>query len=118
MKTRFDGKLWIGAFGLALEVKDMETAHLLNTVKMLVQKPARVQAMLVTDIEEAWTPNGSGEDIRKKSLHNATSLSSEELVQYVTGTPLFKAMMEELEARGVNTENIMELYTKDAAFGA
>ena len=42
MKTRFDGKLWIGAFGLALEVKDMETAHLLNTVKMLVQKPARV----------------------------------------------------------------------------
>ena len=31
MKTRFDGKLWIGAFGLALEVKDMETAHLLNT---------------------------------------------------------------------------------------
>ena len=105
MKTRFDGKLWIGAFGLALEVKDMETAHLLNTVKMLVQKPARVQAMLVTDIEEAtfeeqeaWTPNGSGEDIRKKSLHNATSLTSEELVQYVTGTPLFKAMMDELEA--------------------
>lgn len=115
MKTRFDGKLWIGAFGLAIEVKDMETAHLLNTVKMLVQKPARVQAMLVNDIEDA---TGNGEDIRKKSLHNATSLSSEELVQYVTGTPLFKAMMEELEARGVNTENIMELYTKDAAFGA
>lgn len=80
MKTRFDGKLWIGAFGLALEVKVMETAHLLNTVKMLVQKPARVQAMLVTDIE------------------NAT--------------------FEEQEARGVNTENIMELYTKDAAFSA
>lgn len=103
----------------------METAHLLNTVKMLVQKPARVQAMLVNDIEdatfeeqEAWTPTGNGEDIRKKSLHDATSLSSEELVQYVTGTPLFKAMMEELEARGVNTENIMELYTKDTAFGA
>lgn len=80
MKTRFDGKLWIGAFGLALEVKDMETAHLLNTVKMLVQKPARVQAMLVTDIEEAT--------------------------------------FEKQEARGVNTENIMELYTKDAAFSA
>ena len=68
--------------------------------------------------QEAWTPTGNGADIRKKSLHNATSLSSEELVQYVTGTPLFKAMMDELEARGVNTENIMELYTKDAAFSA
>lgn len=125
MKTRFDGKLWIGAFGLALEVKDMETAHLLNTVKMLVQKPARVQAMLVTDIDaatvneqEPWTPAGSEGDLRKKSLHNVTSLTSEELVQYVTGTTLFKTMMDELEARGVNTENIMELYTKDAGFSA
>lgn len=80
MKTRFDGKLWIGAFGL---------------------DPQRVRG-----------------GHRKKSLHNATSLTSEELVQYVTGTPLFKAMMDELEARGVNTENIMELYTKDAAFSA
>lgn len=125
MKTRFDGKLWIGAFGVVLEVKNMETAHLLNTVKMLVQKPARVQAMLVDDIEdatfeeqEAWTPSGDGDSIRKKSLHNVTSLSSEELVQYVTGTTLFKTMLDELEARGVNTENIMQLYTKDAAFSA
>lgn len=42
MKTRFDGKIWIMAFGVAVEVEKMETAHLLNTVKMLVQKPARV----------------------------------------------------------------------------
>lgn len=125
MKTRFDGKLWIGAFGVAIEVKNMETAHLLNTVKMLVQKPARVQAMLVNDIEdatfeeqEAWTPSGDGDSIRKKSLHNVTSLSGEELVQCVTCTTLFKAMLDELEARGVNTENIMQLYTEDAAFSA
>lgn len=125
MKTRFDGKLWIGAFGVVFEVKKMETAHLLNVVKMLVQKPARVQAMLVDDIEdatfeeqEAWTPSGNEEDIRKKSLHNATSLSSEELIQYVTSTTLFKTLLDELEARGVNTENIMQLYTKDTAFSA
>lgn len=41
MKTRFDGKIWVMAYGVAIEVKEMETAHLLNTVKMLVQKPAR-----------------------------------------------------------------------------
>lgn len=35
MNTRFDGQLWIGAFGVTLEVKEMETGHLLNTVKML-----------------------------------------------------------------------------------
>lgn len=122
MKTRFDGKIWVMAYGVAIEVKEMETAHLLNTVKMLVQKPARVQAMLVDDIERAtfadptvWTPTGEG-DTRKLSLRNVTSLSADELTTYVTGTPLFKAMLEELEARGVNTENIMQLYTKDEAF--
>ena len=122
MKTRFDGKIWVMAYGVAIEVKEMKTAHLLNTVKMLVQKPARVQAMLVDDIERAtfadpvvWTPTDK-EDTRKLSLRNVTSLSSDELTAYVTGTPLFKAMLEELEARGVNTENIMQLYTKDEAF--
>ena len=122
MKTRFDGKLWIAAFGVVIEVKEMETLHLLNTVKMLVQKPARVQAMLVDDIERAtfadpavWTPTGEA-DTRKQSLHNVTSLSADELTTYVTGTPLFKAMLEELETRGINTENIMQLYTKDEAF--
>lgn len=122
MKTRFDGKIGVMAYGVAIEVKEMETAHLLNTVKMLVQKPARVQAMLVDDIERAtfadptvWTPTGEG-DTRKLSLRNVTSLSADELTTYVTGTPLFKAMLEELETRGINTENIMQLYTKDEAF--
>ena len=122
MKTRFDGKIWVMAYGVAIEVKEMETAHLLNTVKMLVQKPARIQAMLVDDIERAtfadptvWTPTGEG-DTRKLSLRNVTSLSADELTTYVTGTPLFKAMLEELETRGINTENIMQLYTKDEAF--
>lgn len=122
MKTRFDGKIWVMAYGVAIEVKEIETAHLLNTVKMLVQKPARVQAMLVDDIERAtfadptvWTPTGEG-DTRKLSLRNVTSLSADELTTYVTGTPLFKAMLEELETRGINTENIMQLYTKDEAF--
>ena len=122
MKTRFDGKIWVIAYGVAIEVKEMETAHLLNTVKMLVQKPARVQAMLVDDIERAtfadptvWTPTGEG-DTRKLSLRNVTSLSADELTTYVTGSPLFKAMLEELETRGINTENIMQLYTKDEAF--
>ena len=122
MKTRFDGKLWVGAFGVAFELSEMETAHLLNTVKMLVQKPAKVQAMLITDIENAnladnavWSATKQ-EDTCKQSISNVTSLNSEELVEYVTETVLFKSMLEELETRGVNTENIMQLYTKDAAF--
>lgn len=77
--------------------------------------------MLVDDIEratfadtEAWTPNKN--NTRKQSLHNVTSLSAEELVDYVTNSTLFQAMLNELEARGVNTENILTLYTTDDAF--
>ena len=52
MKTRFDEtKYWITAGGEAIRLCDMETSHLLNTVKMLLQKPTRTQAMLVIDIE-------------------------------------------------------------------
>lgn len=64
MKTRFDEtKYWITAGGEAIRLCDMETSHLLNTVKMLLQKPTRTQAMLVIDIERnsrdaaVWVPN-------------------------------------------------------------
>ena len=109
MNTRFDGRLWIGALGVTFKVKEMETRHLLNTVKMLLQKPATFAE------PQAWTSNRR-EDIRKVSVHNITSLSAEELVEYVKGTTLFNTMLAELDARGVNTENIMQLYTKDEAF--
>ena len=35
MKTRFDGKIWVMAYGVAIEVKEMETAHLLNTENIM-----------------------------------------------------------------------------------
>lgn len=69
MKTRFDGKIWVMAYGVAIEVKEMETAHLLNTVKMLVQKPARVQAMLVDDIERATFADPHGVDAHRRGGH-------------------------------------------------
>lgn len=44
MKTRFDyPDVWITGCGEAIPVRNMETPHLLNTVKMLVRKPARVK---------------------------------------------------------------------------
>lgn len=69
MNTRFDGQLWIGAFGVTLEVKEMETGHLLNTVKMLLQKPARVQAMLMADIENATFAEPPGVDRQPQGGH-------------------------------------------------
>lgn len=99
---------------------NMETPHLLNTVRMLVQKPARTLSILVADIEHAtfsdtvWTPFNA--DDRKQSLKNVTSLSDAELVEYVQSTPLFKSMIEELQERGVNTKNVLSLYSSSEAF--
>lgn len=121
MKTRFDyPDIWITGCGEAVPVGSMETPHLLNTVKMLVQKPARVLSILIADIESAafsetvWTVRNASD--RKQSLKNVTSLSEEELAEYVQGTPLFQSMLAELAERGINTSNIMKLYSTSEAF--
>lgn len=115
MKTRFDSSdVWMTTAGEPIHITSMETPHILNTVKMLVQKPTRTLTMLVIDIERAsysdavWTANRA--DDLKKSLNNVTSLSEEELIRYVIETPLFKALVAELDERGVNVENILNLY--------
>lgn len=121
MKTRFDyPDVWITGIGEAVPVADMSTPHLLNTVKMLVQKPARVMSILISDIESAsfsetvWSAYNQCD--RKQSLKNVTSMSDTGLVEYVKVTPLFKSMLAELDERGVNTDNIMYLYTTSEAF--
>ena len=121
MKTRFDYPgIWITGASEVVSVGSMETPHLLNTVRMLVQKPARTLSILVSDIERAnisdsvWTPFNA--DDRRQSIKNVTSLSDAEIVEYVQATPLFKSMIEELQERGVNTKNILNLYSCSEAF--
>lgn len=121
MKTRFDYEgVWITGLGTALPVSDMETAHLLNTVRMLIQKPARTLSILISDIENAtfsetvWTAYNAVD--KKQSLKNVTSLSDTELVEYAVNSPLFKSMIAELKNRGVNTDNIVKLYTTAESF--
>lgn len=123
MKTRFDCEgVWITGFGQVLSVSEMETAHILNTVRMLIQKPARTLSMLISDIERAsfsetvWTAHNVVD--KKQSLQNVTSLSDTELTEYAVNSPLFKSMIEELKSRGVNTDNLVKLYTTAESFKA
>lgn len=123
MKTRFDYEgVWITGLGVAVPVAEMETAHLLNTVRMLVQKPARTLSILISDIENAtfsetvWTAYNAVD--KKQSLQNVTSLSDTELTEYAVNSPLFRSMIEELKSRGVNTDNLVKLYTTAESFKA
>lgn len=113
MKTRFDGTLWIGAGGQAFRPAEMGTDHLLNTVKMLKNRPGVVIAMVVRDIEATpdccpFDPFGGGHsELVKQSLFNITSLSPEQVSDYALNSPLGMAMKAELLSRGVNVENLI-----------
>lgn len=115
MLTRFEqGELWFTGFHQPIQITEMGTSHLLNTVKMLIQKPDIVQSMLIVDLESGefsdnvWRAT-KPEDDRKQSIFNATSLNTEQLIDYVCESTLFKAMLQQLEERGVNVKNIISL---------
>lgn len=116
MKTRFDGSVWIGAGGMTFTPAEMETDHLLNTVKMLKNRPAVIISMVVRDVEASpdctpFTPFGadSHTELVKKSLFNLTSMTPEEVSAYALNSPLGTTMKNELIKRGVNVENFLNM---------
>ena len=119
MTTRFDNtKIWVTADYRSLNIRDMETPHLINILKMFATKPEVVISMLVKDIEDnprgvsngVWTPNSSEEDVVKASVHSVTSLTASQIVEYALTSPLGHAIAAELEYRGVNLRNLMDVW--------
>lgn len=108
MKTRFDSaEVWRTNNDTPVSIEELETSHLMNIVRMLLRRPETVQAMLVCDIERqsrnVWKANNIVDEDAVESIHNATSMTPREVVQWVQGTPLFTAIVFTLEGRGVNT---------------
>lgn len=115
MKTRFDGTVWIGAGGTAFLPVEMDTDYLLNTLKMLKNRPAVVVTMVVRDIESTpdccpFDPFGNCHgDVVKQSLFNITSMTPEQVSAYALNSTLGTAMKAELISRGVNVENYLSM---------
>lgn len=108
MKTRFDSaKVWRTNNDTVVSIKELETSHLMNIVRMLLRRPETVQTMLVCDIERqsrnVWKANNIVDEDAIESIHNATSMTPREVVQWVQDTPLFNTIVFTLEGRGVNT---------------
>lgn len=108
MKTRFDSaEVWRTNNDTMVSIKELETSHLMNIVRMLLRRPETVQTMLVCDIERqsrnVWKANNIVDEDAIKSIHNATSMTPREVVQWVQDTPLFNTIVFTLEGRGVNT---------------
>lgn len=108
MKTRFDSaEVWRTNNDTMVSIKELETSHLMNIVRMLLRRPETVQTMLVCDIERqsrnVWKANNIVDEDAIESIHNATSMTPREVVQWVLDTPLFNTIVFTLEGRGVNT---------------
>lgn len=108
MKTRFDSaEVWRTNNDTMVSIKELETSHLMNIVRMLLRRPETVQTMLVCDIERqsrnVWKANNIVDEDAIESIHNATSMTPREIVQWVQDTPLFNTVVFTLEGRGVNT---------------
>lgn len=108
MKTRFDSvEIWRTNNDTMVSIKELETSHLMNIVRMLLRRPETVQTMLVCDIERqsrnVWKANNIVDEDAIESIHNATSMTPREIVQWVQDTPLFNTIVFTLEGRGVNT---------------
>lgn len=108
MKTRFDSaEVWRTNNDTMVSIKELETSHLMNIVRMLLRRPETVQTMLVCDIERqsrnVWKANNIVDEDAVESIHNATSMTPREVVQWVQDTPQFNTIVFTLEGRGVNT---------------
>lgn len=92
MKTRFDSaEVWRTNNDTMVSIKELETSHLMNIVRMLLRRPETVQTMLVCDIERqsrnVWKANNIVDEDAIESIHNATSMTPREVVQWVQDTP-------------------------------
>lgn len=92
MKTRFDSaKVWRTNNDTVVSIKELETSHLMNIVRMLLRRPETVQTMLVCDIERqsrnVWRANDLVDEDAIASIHNATSMTPHRGSPMGTGHP-------------------------------
>lgn len=117
VKTRFDeSKFWTTSDGRKVKIKDMEASHIINTIKLFISKPLLAQTLLIKDIETLKSTTWSkkkGELDTEGSFTNITSMTLEETKEYIIGTPLVSAFLEELAARGVNTVQLITNILED-----
>lgn len=126
MITRFDNSnSWKAADGRILQIRDMETSHIMNTLRLFIRKPYLIMSMIVKDIDETadqqpqcigpWSKyNCIHElDIKKESMNAVTSLTHDDMTSYALESPLGRAMQDELRSRGVNVDNLLTLWKQE-----
>lgn len=110
LKTRFDNTdVWINKRGKAVMIRNMNTSYVLSCVRMMKERPDKVLHIIISDIDAARV----SEQDRLEAFQSVTSLTPEKMAECVEDSPLFKAMVAELEKRGVDVGNILDEWCWD-----
>lgn len=127
MNTRFDNsKSWKSADGRVTDIRDMETSHIMNTIRMFIRKPHTIMSMIVKDFDQyeddqpfsngPWFPelnDFNRKSAKQESMHAVTSMSHMQLIEYALHSLLVCAMRDELAARGVNVDNLFQMWAEE-----
>lgn len=127
MNTRFDNaKSWKTADGRVIEIKEMETSHIMNTLRLFIRKPYLIMSMIVKDFDEIpdnqteqnygpWNPHyhNSQPNFKAESMYAVTSLTNDDLVSYAVDSALGRAMRDELASRGINVDNLLTMWKEE-----
>lgn len=106
IKTRFDdSEVWETKTS-SYDICEMETMHLINTIRMFQRNPLAVMGVLLDAVDDN-TFTFSKKNRQKSAIAEITSMTEEDLIAVAMESPLICAMWDELAERGVNVDNVL-----------
>lgn len=96
----------------AIPIEKMDTTHIINLISMLLNKPEKTLSMLLDDVDSPKystvnVPTIIMEEIKKDLRYKITSQRREDLVSIGYYSPLFRALINELNQRGLNSDVLL-----------
>lgn len=111
IKTRFDNSEVWETRNESYEISEMETSHIINLLRMFKTKPTVVMNILLDSVDDASFSFSKRKS--KEAIYEITSMSEEELIEVAMNSVLVAALCDQLEERGVNVENILNIMTTE-----
>lgn len=111
IKTRFDNTEFWETKSETHKICDMETAHIINLIRLFKRKPSMILRILLESIDDAQFSFSKNNAVN--ATKEVTSMTEEELIGVAMNSDLVRSLKEELEERGVNTENVLQLRDRE-----
>lgn len=118
LKTRFDQDVYVVDSTCEFcHIEDVDTIELLQILGDIYRNPTEAIYQAIFDIQNmtfsAWEDVPNRASIVYDSIHNFTSMSLSEILQYVSASPYALKIIAVLEESGVNVANYLHVVLKE-----